>query len=131
MFCVFSGQGVGNLRRYLNAEPSFAALRDPSQTARPPRPPPHQPPVSGNNNIDGGFDDGEAVVDDDDAFEDAAEMVLDASYPACPGTGTPDLAVPSPNDAILSDQPLRLRSGPSAICTSGCYSPKPRWPRPR
>ncbi|KAK3937705.1 SCF E3 ubiquitin ligase complex F-box protein grrA [Diplogelasinospora grovesii] len=76
VFCVFSGQGVVNLRRYLNNERAFADLQGPV------------PQMGGSANVPAGavhvhnadstFDDGEPdAVDDDDGLEDGSEMVID------------------------------------------------------
>lgn len=89
VFCVFSGQGVYNLRRYLNDENNFPELRDsyPGERARIPVPPMHVPgdhaliPVQ-THAPDGAFDDGEAdVVEDDDGLDDGTEMVIDVPVP--------------------------------------------------
>ena len=86
MFCVFSGQGVLGLRRYLNSERDFAELRGPlpgeahhqqghpvfAVTAN------AEPAAHAQTLADGAFDDGEPdVVDDDDGLEDGSEMAID------------------------------------------------------
>ncbi|KAK0652782.1 hypothetical protein B0T16DRAFT_505470 [Cercophora newfieldiana] len=85
VFCVFSGQGVVGLRKYLNQERGFTA-------GGPPPPPPHHPHPDGIDNVallhpaavphvhnvDGAFDDTEAdAVDDEDVLEDGTEMIID------------------------------------------------------
>ncbi|KAL2022404.1 hypothetical protein VTK56DRAFT_5471 [Thermocarpiscus australiensis] len=83
VFCVFSGQGVVNLRKYLNNQ-AFADLHI-SMRGGPPTdipifqgaatPPPGVPHLQ---NPDGGFDEAEVdAVDDDDGLEDGSEMVID------------------------------------------------------
>ncbi|KAK0720259.1 hypothetical protein B0H67DRAFT_483629 [Lasiosphaeris hirsuta] len=88
VFCVFSGQGVVGLRKYLNHERAFADLRviptsgDAGSHPLPP-PPPDLPTtlpsgVAHVHNPDSAFEDGEPdAVDDDDALEDGSEMVID------------------------------------------------------
>jgi len=88
VFCVFSGQGVVNLRRYLNSERAFADLRGPhhdeiipTQRVVPglPGPVPLQHgAVHVPGHPDSGFDDAEAdAVDDDEGLEDGTEMAID------------------------------------------------------
>ncbi|CCC11215.1 hypothetical protein SMACR_03920 [Sordaria macrospora] len=90
VFCVFSGQGVTNLRRYLNSEHN---LTEPTRGARPidgvpnragPVFPgaavnPMQVTPPGHHAAAAAFiDDGEPdAVDDDDGLEDGSEMVID------------------------------------------------------
>ncbi|KAJ0116196.1 hypothetical protein J7T55_005142 [Diaporthe amygdali] len=92
VFCVFSGQGVSNLRRHLNTDSAFAHLRDGTPTGFPrhaqvasnfaPYPPP------GHGHADAGFDEQEGdVVDDDDGLDDGTEMVIDAAPLVGPNTG--------------------------------------------
>ncbi|KAK4446814.1 SCF E3 ubiquitin ligase complex F-box protein grrA [Podospora aff. communis PSN243] len=86
VFCVFSGQGVVGLRKYLNQEHAFNSL--------PPPPPPHRARPDGEaadnaglvnaqaaahaHNADGTFDDAEPdAVDDEDVLEDGSEMIID------------------------------------------------------
>lgn len=107
VFCVFSGQGVVGLRRYLNSERDFANLQEPvpgeqmHQTAHPPPfagPVPAPPPLPlGSNPGEGPFDEGEPdVVDDDDGIEDGSEMAIDTqpllgtNHPVGLGVGAPD-----------------------------------------
>lgn len=85
VFCVFSGQGVLGLRRYLNSERDFADLRDPSPGEVRHRA--GHPVFAGAPNAvpgplhhgDGAFEDADPdVVDDDDGLEDGSEMAIDA-----------------------------------------------------
>ncbi|KAK0636110.1 hypothetical protein B0T17DRAFT_484632 [Bombardia bombarda] len=99
VFCVFSGQGVVNLRRHLNSERLFADLQ---QTAGDPNITTHTAPHLGVivptglpqvTNPDGGFDDGDAdVADDDYGLDDGSEMIID-TQPLLPhhntGLGAP------------------------------------------
>lgn len=77
VFCVFSGQGVVSLRRYLNSERAFAELPSeprhaPIFNSVPNAPHPHL------HNPGGGFDDVEADAgDDEDGLDDGTEMVID------------------------------------------------------
>ncbi|KAM7210380.1 SCF E3 ubiquitin ligase complex F-box protein grrA [Rhypophila decipiens] len=79
VFCVFSGQGVVSLRKYLNSERAFAG----SIPAEPRHAPifNHGPPtVSHLHNPDGGFDNVDAdAADDDDGLDDGTEMVIDTN----------------------------------------------------
>jgi F-box and leucine-rich repeat protein GRR1 len=87
VFCVFSGQGVVGLRKYLNQEHAFA-------NSLPPPPPPHRARPNGDaadnaglvnaqaaphaHNADGAFDDAEPdAVDDEDVLGDGSEMIID------------------------------------------------------
>ncbi|KAK0727581.1 hypothetical protein B0T26DRAFT_638275 [Lasiosphaeria miniovina] len=102
VFCVFSGLGVVNLRKYLNQERSFAELHAPLPGEPAGHPRNHQnfagavnpPPVPPHlHNVDNGFDDGEVDgVDDDDGLEDGSEMVIDTQpllNPHTAGLGIP------------------------------------------
>lgn len=92
MFCVFSGQGVSNLRRHLNTDSAFAHLRDGTPTGFP-----RHAQVAANYasytpsahaHPDAGFDEQEGdVVDDDDGLDDGTEMVIDAAPLVGPNTG--------------------------------------------
>jgi hypothetical protein len=73
VFCVFSGQGVLGLRRYLNGL-NHTGLTNPYDEM----PAPQRAPAGPALDPDGTFDDAEADgVDDDDAL-DGSEMVIDA-----------------------------------------------------
>lgn len=99
VFCVFSGQGVVGLRKYLNQERAFADMRVPP-------PPPGEPglphtsqdlngvaildPATPHVHADGAFDDGDPdVVDDDDGLEDGSEMIIDTQPLLHAGAGAP------------------------------------------
>lgn len=92
VFCVFSGQGVSNLRRHLNTDSAFAHLRDGTPTGFPRH---AQVPANyasyahpGHAHPDAGFDEQEGdVVDDDDGLDDGTEMVIDAAPLVGPNTG--------------------------------------------
>lgn len=86
VFCVFSGQGVVGLRKYLNHERAFAELHVPSSDEPGNVPPP--PPTHGTTALDltaphthitnAAFGDEEAdALDDDDILGDGSEMVID------------------------------------------------------
>lgn len=86
VFCVFSGQGVSNLRRYLNTDTAFAHLRDSTPTGYPRHtqvtPNFNYPagPPAGHGHADTGFDEQERdVVEDDDGLDDGTDMVIDAA----------------------------------------------------
>lgn len=92
VFCVFSGQGVSNLRRHLNTDAAFAHLRDGTPTGYPRHAQvaanyaPYAP--TGHAHPDAGFDEQEGdVVDDDDGLDDGTEMVIDAAPLVGPNTG--------------------------------------------
>ncbi|KAK5656854.1 hypothetical protein OQA88_4402 [Cercophora sp. LCS_1] len=115
VFCVFSGQGVVGLRKYLNQERQFASMRAPPP---PPGEPgvPHpggdingvtilDPTASHIHGVDGGFD--EDAVDDEDVLDDGSEMIMDTQpllHPhnhghgasTAPLTGNPILPPPPP-----------------------------------
>ncbi|KAK1835332.1 SCF E3 ubiquitin ligase complex F-box protein grrA [Podospora conica] len=115
VFCVFSGQGVLGLRRYLNNERTFADRGVP-----PPPPPPADPSlvlaaqvhpgaVLGDpniplpHNIDGIFEEAEAdAVDEEDVLEDGNEMMIDTqpllnpNLPIIDGAAPPTLTLPLP-----------------------------------
>jgi len=77
VFCVFSGQGVVSLRRYLNTERAFADLPSELPQRHTPvfTPLPNIPHL---HNADGTFDDVEADAgDDEDGLDDGTEMVID------------------------------------------------------
>lgn len=92
VFCVFSGQGVSNLRRHLNTDSAFAHLRDGTPTGFPR----HAQVAAnyahyahpGHAHPDAGFDEQEGdVVDDDDGLDDGTEMVIDAAPLVGPTAG--------------------------------------------
>ena len=96
MFCVFSGQGVLGLRRYLNSEQDFAETRDSTPGDARHRaghagfpPGPNAVPVPHPHNQGGAaFDDAEPdVVDDDDGLEDGSEMAIDTQPILAPHPG--------------------------------------------
>lgn len=92
VFCVFSGQGVSNLRRHLNTDSAFAHLRDGTPTGFPRTAAVAQNFVAyaplAHAHADPGFDDQEGdVVDDDDGLDDGTEMVIDAAPLVGPNTG--------------------------------------------
>ncbi|GAB1314755.1 SCF ubiquitin ligase complex subunit [Madurella fahalii] len=81
VFCVFSGQGVVNLRKYLNNRQALemSEMRASQAAAHPLFHPaaPH-PGIPHLHTTDGAFDETEAdAVDDDDGLEDGSEMVID------------------------------------------------------
>lgn len=89
VFCVFSGQGVIGLRRYLNNERDFAHLHDPIPGEIRHRPSqvvqfqgaPNGHAAGRTDQIVGGngaFDEGEPdIVDDDDGLDEGSEMAID------------------------------------------------------
>lgn len=92
VFCVFSGQGVSNLRRHLNTDSAFAHLRDGTPTGFPRHAQVAANYASyahpGHAHPDAGFDEQEGdVVDDDDGLDDGTEMVIDAAPLVEPNPG--------------------------------------------
>lgn len=92
VFCVFSGQGVSNLRRHLNTDSAFAHLRDGTPTGFPRHAQVAANYASyahpGHAHPDAGFDEQEGdVVDDDDGLDDGTEMVIDAAPLVGPNPG--------------------------------------------
>ncbi|KAK4096932.1 RNI-like protein [Parathielavia hyrcaniae] len=83
VFCVFSGQGVVNLRKHFNRiiAAEDARRRAPIPVLEPPifpatAVPP--PPLPAMQTIGAGFDDGEPdTMDDEDILDDGSEMVID------------------------------------------------------
>ncbi|KAK3370473.1 hypothetical protein B0H63DRAFT_316455 [Podospora didyma] len=104
VFCVFSGQGVVNLRRYLNQERAFADLRAPlpGELGGHVRSVPNfingtYPPLAPTHlqNVENGFDDIDAA-DDFDGLDDGTEMVIDTQpllNPLNLGLGVPPTAL--------------------------------------
>lgn len=87
LFCVFSGQGVSGLRRYLTSEGAFAEYRDPNATLRGGRGEPQfaQPVLAMAPHLapEQSFDGEEAdAIDEDDGLDDGNEMVIDVQAPA-------------------------------------------------
>lgn len=89
VFCVFSGGGVVELRKFLNTSEQFAHLRDSTPTGHPRHPQnglefPYEPPAPvtphGHHGVaDAAFDEPERdVIDDDDGLDDGSEMMMDA-----------------------------------------------------
>lgn len=148
MFCVFSGQGVLGLRRYLNSEHDFADIRDPLPGEVRHRaghtifgPGPNVVPLPHTHNQgDGAFDDGEPdVVDDDDGLEDGSEMAIDTQplLGPLPGLGTgghvpaaPPVPPPPPQLPFLSAHThqhtglTQLGSGHSQPSLTGAMIPR-------
>lgn len=120
VFCVFSGQGVSNLRRHLNTDSAFAHLRDATPTGFPRHaqvaanfasyaPPGHAHP-------DAGFDEQEGdVVDDDDGLDDGTEMVIDAAPLVGLNTG---IAGASLDASIIPPPPPAPSQAPSMMWQS-------------
>ena len=112
MFCVFSGQGVIGLRRYLNSEATFADMRDRTPSGYP-RHPNAIPVVNGGGIGNGGlalpdigFDDQEPdVVDDDDGLDDGSEMVIDVQPLPAPQAATPGIGGTSLDAGIIPPPP--------------------------
>ncbi|KAK1753291.1 F-box domain-containing protein [Echria macrotheca] len=127
VFCVFSGQGVVGLRKYLNQERAFADLQVPP-------PPPGEPgvPNAGTNGVtvldpaaahahaDGAFDDVEPdVVDDEDVLEDGSEMIIDTQpllphepvASTAPLGGNPVLPPPPPPPPHMFTGPVPPQPG--------------------
>ncbi|KAM7187678.1 SCF E3 ubiquitin ligase complex F-box protein grrA [Naviculisporaceae sp. PSN 640] len=96
VFCVFSGQGVVSLRRYLNSERAFADLpSEPRHTPMFNPVAPVAPAAPHLHNPVGGFDDVEADAgDDEDGLDDGTEMAID-TQPLL-GTQTGNAMVPPP-----------------------------------
>jgi F-box and leucine-rich repeat protein GRR1 len=140
VFCVFSGQGVIGLRRYLNSERDFADLHDPlpgevrhrnghAGFAGAPNAP---PPSHTHHHGDGAFDDAEPdVVDDDDGLEDGSEMAVDTQPLMGPlpvlatdgqASATPPVPPPPPQLPFLSAPSYRhdgveIRHGQSGFAS--------------
>lgn len=116
VFCVFSGQGVVGLRRYLNSEAVFAGLHDDGYN-------PMMLPRAGelgneapefalgpaghqHNQADGAFEEQEVdAVDDDDGPDDGSEMAID---PQPQGGGPANIPPPPPPPPASVLMPLIL-----------------------
>lgn len=154
MFCVFSGQGVMGLRKYLNNERDLADLHDSS--GRVVFRQPHQgvhfpgllpngpaPPQGGPGVADANFDDGEPdVIDDDDGLEDGSEMAVDAQPllgpgppPAASGANLGAPPVPPPPPQIPFPPVAHHPQDDSNTTPGDGHLPEPavdlstRWPR--
>ncbi|KAL1864040.1 hypothetical protein VTK73DRAFT_6260 [Phialemonium thermophilum] len=124
VFCVFSGQGVINLRRHLNTDPAFAHFREPTFGEVRPRAV-HAGVQGGQANGaafaapgqthgDAAFDEGEPDVIEDDDGLDGSEMTVDAQP--------------------LLVNPVHLHSAPGAVGAAGAAAqagiPPPPPPAP-
>ncbi|KUI57300.1 SCF E3 ubiquitin ligase complex F-box protein grrA [Cytospora mali] len=114
VFCVFSGQGVSNLRRYLNTDTAFVHLRDTTPTGFPrhtqvaPNFGYQAGPPAGHSHPDVGFDEQERdVVEDDDGLDDGTDMVIDAAplVGPPPNTGVHGTAGASLDASIIPPPP--------------------------
>ncbi|KAL2135330.1 hypothetical protein VTI74DRAFT_8983 [Chaetomium olivicolor] len=117
VFCVFSGQGVVNLRRHFNkmraAEMSELAARhglpDPAGFIGVPTPWPGTPVLPASQvpplNTEVAFDNTDAdPIDDEEGLEDESGMVLDTQ---------PLLSQPNTNPAILGTNPTASQGAPA------------------
>lgn len=112
MFCVFSGGGVIELRKFLHSNEQFAHLRETTPTGHPRHAQNHHGltyeggPVGshGQGAPDAGYDEQERdVIDDDDGLDDGSEMMIDAppapNDPAVDGASLDASMIPPPPPA--------------------------------
>lgn len=112
VFCVFSGGGVVELRKFLNNSEHFAHLRESTPTGHPrhaqnPLEYNYEAPhVAGHHHggVDTGFDEQERdVIDDDDGLDDGSEMMIDGPPaqhdPAVGGASLDASMIPPPPPA--------------------------------
>lgn len=117
VFCVFSGQGVINLRGHLNKDPAFAHLREPSGQHRHPIIE-TQPVTPAGDRNDAAFDEPERdVIDDDDGLDDGSEMVIDTAPPAQHNGTSLDAGIippPPPPPAMFYNPSLAYQWNPQS-----------------